>query len=231
MDQNYQKGSALLLTTILLFVVLSMVVSFTYLTVLDQKMSQNTKSSVRSFYNAESGVEWALNKLVITDKSSCLKTIGTFNAADNSVDCPFGGCKVHFLDENGNIIDLNSTTASVGSASAVRVVGTEDADTARAIEVNANMGPLDCNYAYRHGNDPVVMMCGGNPESVEAVGTGSSSEVKWGLRCTGGYSKTSCYLANKAGNSYDLWDSIDGCLTDNEEFLGDSTISIICCKM
>ncbi|PIW93089.1 MAG: hypothetical protein COZ87_03170, partial [Candidatus Moranbacteria bacterium CG_4_8_14_3_um_filter_43_15] len=58
-----KSGSALLLTTILLFVILSMVVSLTYVTVMEQKMSSKTKSSVGAFFNADSGVEWALNKI------------------------------------------------------------------------------------------------------------------------------------------------------------------------
>ncbi|MDD5490120.1 MAG: PilX N-terminal domain-containing pilus assembly protein, partial [Candidatus Moranbacteria bacterium] len=57
------RGSALLLTTILLFVVLSLVVSLSYITVMEQQMSSKTKSSVGSFFNADSGVEWALNKI------------------------------------------------------------------------------------------------------------------------------------------------------------------------
>ena len=58
-----RQGSALLLTTILLFVVLSLVMSLSYVTVMEQKMSSKTKSSVGSFFNADSGVEWALNKI------------------------------------------------------------------------------------------------------------------------------------------------------------------------
>ena len=95
-----KKGSALLLTTILLFVVLSMVLSLTYITVMEQKMSGKTKSSVGSFFNADSGVEWALNRIANADSDITIATaFGDSDIADG-VTCPFPGCNLYFLDEN-----------------------------------------------------------------------------------------------------------------------------------
>lgn len=138
-----RKGSALLLTVILLFVVLSMVVSLSYVTVMEQKMSQKTKSSVGSFFKADSGVEWALNKIANADPIEEISTaIG--NPA-NGVSCPFGGCTVYLLDDEGKVITDGYNLVS--DIKAVRSVGTRLAGepTQRAVEaaVAAEEGWVD----------------------------------------------------------------------------------------
>ncbi|HBB36956.1 MAG: putative exported protein [Candidatus Moranbacteria bacterium GW2011_GWC1_45_18] len=130
-----KKGSALLLTTILLFVVLSMVISLTYITVMEQKMSGKTKSSVGSFFNADSGVEWALNRIANADSDITIATaFGDSDIADG-VTCPFPGCNLYFLDENGKVIS-DGNTFRVSDIKAVRSVGTNETGdpTQRAIE-------------------------------------------------------------------------------------------------
>jgi len=127
------KGSALLLATILLFVVLGMVVTLSYVTVMEQKMSGKTKSSVGAFFNADSGIEWALNKIV-SGSGSISDVFGT-SVPGNGIDCPdFGSgspCKVYLLDADGKVITAD---ASLEDIKAVRSVGTQGNEAARAIE-------------------------------------------------------------------------------------------------
>jgi len=132
-----RKGSALLLSAILLFVVLSMVVSLTYVTVMEQKMSQKTKSSVGSFFNAESGVEWALNKIANTS-GKIAAVFGAQWKTGGYAACPdsFGGentCKVYFLDDQGKVI-TDGTGTDISAVKAVRSVGSQGQETQRAIE-------------------------------------------------------------------------------------------------
>jgi hypothetical protein len=137
------RGSALLLTTILMFVILSMVVSLTYVTVMEQKMSQKTKSSVGAFYGAESGVEWALNQIATTTNPDTTLVQSKFGlAANGSKACPFVGCDVYFLDKDGKVI-LPTGILHVDDIKAVRSVGTNGNETQRAIEaaVAAGGGP------------------------------------------------------------------------------------------
>jgi len=117
-----------------MFVILSMVVSLTYVTVMEQKMSQKTKSSVGAFYGAESGVEWALNKIAnATDDTALINTLGlTFDSTTYAANCPFEGCKVYFLGSDGKV--LNPSANTVSSIKAVRSVGTQGQETQRAIE-------------------------------------------------------------------------------------------------
>src|SRR4030042_2730316 len=103
MLKKQKHGSALLLSTILLFVVLSMVVSLSYVTVMEQQMSSKTKSSVGSFFKADSGVEWALNKIANATGDSISDVFDGF--AGSKIDCPDGfGCELYLLDENGKVI-------------------------------------------------------------------------------------------------------------------------------
>jgi len=131
-QKTNKKGAILLLTTILLFVILGMVVSLSYVTVMEQKMSGKTKSSVASFYNSESGVEWALNKIASSDSTMQIANLpGITTNTDGSVKCPFAGCNVFFLDKDGKVL---ATSATLSEVKAVRSVGDQGGDTQRAIE-------------------------------------------------------------------------------------------------
>jgi len=141
MKTKTKRGSALLLTTILMFVILSMVVSLTYVTVMEQKMSQKTKSSVGAFYGAESGVEWALNKLAnpVGSTPTISSTFGvqaTNATPDGKMSCPFEGCEVYLLDKDGKVIPKTqfSVADSADFVKAVRSVGDQGGETQRAIE-------------------------------------------------------------------------------------------------
>lgn len=132
-----QNGSALLLTTVLLFVVLAMVTSLSYVTVMEQKMSQKTKSSVGAFYGAESGVEWALNNIANATGDKITDAFSGFNGG--KIDCVFGNdvCGIYLLDESGNVISDNpGGNRLLFEVKAVRSVGTQTAGepTTRAIE-------------------------------------------------------------------------------------------------
>ncbi|MFA5871435.1 MAG: pilus assembly PilX N-terminal domain-containing protein [Parcubacteria group bacterium] len=133
------KASALLLATILLFAILTIIISLSSVTVMEMKMSQKGKSSVASFYDAESGVEWALNKIANTNGD--IKNSLSPNA-DGSINCPSGigvNCKVYFLKEDGTVMtqaEINATTdaPTFADIQAVRSVGREGNETQRAIE-------------------------------------------------------------------------------------------------
>ncbi|MDI6777942.1 MAG: pilus assembly PilX N-terminal domain-containing protein [Patescibacteria group bacterium] len=146
-----KKGSALLLATILLFVVLSMVVSLTYVTVMEQKMSGKTKSSVGSFFNADSGIEWALNQIA-NSSGTIASVFSGIDPASGKKSCPdFGSgspCVIYLLDSAGKVINSTNpnsiTTASdISEVKAVRSVGSQTAGgeaTQRAIEAAVAAG-------------------------------------------------------------------------------------------
>lgn len=132
-----RQGSAILLSMILLFVVLALVASLSYVTILEQKMSGKTKSSVGAFYNSESGVEWALNKIATSTATDVSGTFGTSNPGSGVQPSGVSDYKVYLLDENGNVITSN---LSIDQVKAVRSVGSQGQETQRAIEAAVAAG-------------------------------------------------------------------------------------------
>ena len=137
------NGSGLIFATLIMFVILVIVVTLSSVTVMEMKMSQKTKSSVKSFFNAESGVEWALNKIATTDKETIAQAFNDSNPSDG-INCPFGvnECKIYLLDSANNVITSGSTKLS--EVKAVRSVGTSKKgyETQRAIEAAVAGGSL-----------------------------------------------------------------------------------------
>jgi hypothetical protein len=128
-----QSGSGLIFAVVLLFVILGMVVTLSSVTVLETKMNQKTKSSVGAFFNADSGVEWALNKISRDSGATIADVFGIqWQEANDYASCPMGGCNVYFLDEKGKVIVLGTDT--IDKVKAVRAVGTQGNETQRAIE-------------------------------------------------------------------------------------------------
>jgi len=161
MKNEKKRGSALLLSAILLFVVLALVTSLSYVTVMEQKMSSKTKSSVGSFFNADSGVEWALNKIANTteDDISDVFSLGPDGGVQPPIADP--GYKVYLLDENGKVI---TTDQPIENVKAVRSVGTQTAGdpTQRAIE--AAVGATSIEFKIRGGDyDGCTVACAKEP--------------------------------------------------------------------
>ncbi len=163
-----KRGSALLLSTILLFVVLSMVVSLSYVTVMEQQMSSKTKSSVGSFFNADSGVEWALNKIANAtgDKISDVFSLSGDGSTTPSLDA---GYKVYLLDSEGKVINSSNPKVDISEIKAVRAVGTQGGETQRAIEAAvAQSGGYSFMY-YCFSNFPSSTY--GTPVCTNTVGS------------------------------------------------------------
>lgn len=153
-----RQGSGLIFAVVLMFVILGMVVTLSSITILETKMSQKTKSSVGAFYNSESGVEWALNKIA----NSTVTTItGTFGVASvyNGVACPeaVGGpsvCTIYLLKGDGTTI-ANTDADDISLVKAVRSVGSQNTGevTQRAIEAAVAAGSNICFTYYCGGTN------------------------------------------------------------------------------
>jgi len=166
---NKTKGSGLIFAVILLFVILAMVVTLSSVTILETKMNQKTKSSVGAFYNSESGVEWALNKVASSSGTINSSTAFGTPATDGSYNCPAGfGCKVYLLDEKGKIISDSNPDVTpdddISEVKAVRSVGTQGIgdSTQRAIEAVVAADPIG-KYQYScavySGNGAGTLCC------------------------------------------------------------------------
>ncbi|MBP5993946.1 MAG: hypothetical protein KA731_03525 [Candidatus Moranbacteria bacterium] len=121
--------------------------------------------------------------------------------------------------------------------------------TTRVVETAVAASGLSCVQATRYKNDSIRVYykdgstTTGDTSEVASIGTGSSIRDEsfirlWGIECLGEYQKTGCYMrsvGNSASGQSD-WDisfdpaNIQACLTDDDEYTSDATISIVCCK-
>jgi len=117
-----------------------MVVSLSYITVMEQKMSGKTKSSVGAFFNADSGIEWALNK--IASGSGKIGDVFGTSTPGSGISCPdFGSgspCKIYLLDADGKVI--TDSNVDLSGVKAVRSIGTQGGETTRAVEAAVAAG-------------------------------------------------------------------------------------------
>jgi hypothetical protein len=156
---NTRSGSGLIFAVVLLFVILGMVVTLSSVTMLETKMNQKTKSSVGAFYNADSGVEWALNKIATTTKSTIKDAFDTTTPGNGLSPTGLGAdYKIYLLDQDGKVItsvlDADSNFRPLSDIKAVRAVGTQGGDTQRAIEAAVASGSCSDTPIEVKGNDP-----------------------------------------------------------------------------
>jgi hypothetical protein len=143
---------------IILFSLLAITVTLSAITVQDMKMSQKTKSSTAAFFNADSGVEWALNKITTTMNPGSTYISSRFTMSGNKAGCPSGfNCDVYFLKDDGTII-ANPGSTYISDIKAVRSVGSQGGETQRAIEA-AVAATGDYEISCANGGSSWVVCC------------------------------------------------------------------------
>jgi len=203
-----KSGSGLVFAVVLLFVILGMVITLSSLTLLETKMSQKTKSSVGSFYSAESGVEWALNQIASKTETASIATAFSSTGFDGkAAKCPSGfanSCSVYFLGGDGNVLDPAANT--IAEIKAVRSVGTQGDETQRAIEAavaTTNEPPFDVSCFHAYDSSHYQCCCQLNTTTGEVKcsgqinGAGSPwlpfANNPWGASGTSGRYRISCW--------------------------------------
>lgn len=162
-----QKGSALLLSVILIFTILYIIISLSYNVVIEQKITQKTKESVSSFFNADSGIEWAIDE-IIQKKDMNISDIfpGFSENSSGKIDCPFTDikCHIYLLDDAGKVITVDGPSSNIKT---IRSVGMKDDRTFRAIEAPVTICPK--NFIKVPGNSQ--------------LGTSDFCVAKYELKC------------------------------------------------
>jgi len=148
-----QRGSALVLTVIVLVNALIIVAAISAISVIERKASSRTKNSAPAFQAADTAVEWVLYAIASDDDPAnhTLEDVFddggysiSFDSSTNRYNCPsFLGvnCQFYFIDSAGAVIDDNTTDLT--DIDAVRGVGKFGADeelASRAIEVKLELG-------------------------------------------------------------------------------------------
>jgi hypothetical protein len=169
MSEKTKSGSGLIFAVVLLFVILGMVVTLSSITVLETKMNQKTKSSVGAFYNADSGIEWALNKIASTTASDINTAFDVLTPANGVQPSTDAGYKVYFLDKDGKVIKNGALPPS--DIKAVRAVGTQGEEAQRAIEAAVAAGGGGC-FTYYCGGVGAEQACTDNGGTQKYCPTG-----------------------------------------------------------
>ncbi len=171
-----KKGSALIFATIVLFVILTIVATLSSVTMLETKMSQKTKSSIGAFFQADSGIEWAMNVLATKAGTTIIRDAfsgaGSLDSASGKIDCPTEtgfSCRVYLLDKNGNVINSDNANgitfdSNISEVKSIRAVGVKDGDTARAIEASVAQstggpGSWSCELVSASNNGTAQVSC------------------------------------------------------------------------
>ena len=148
-------------------------------------MSQKTKSSVGAFFNADSGVEWAINKIA-TESGPDISDVFKTSFSGGKVTCPTDlGCELYLLDDKGKVITADT---NINNVKAVRAIGSKTAgeSTQRAIEaaVAAEGGGIYTNWGFSScvGNDSEIY----HGEAIYPGWATSTTPVVGGVICLNG---------------------------------------------
>lgn len=141
-----QRGSALVLTVIVLVNALLIVAAISTISVMERKMSSRAKNSTPAFQAADSGAEWVLYKIGASTDPMTTTLATIFPGGDGMdgagiYDCrsDFGlavNCEVYFVDKLGEVVELDSTPLiGIDSVRVVGKYGEQEDEASRALEV------------------------------------------------------------------------------------------------
>ena len=152
--KNNQKGSILVLTLLALVSALSIAVALSTVSIIERKMTTKSRKSVTAFQVANSGVEWAMQKINNAGVNDTVETIFGDTASSGEVSCPTelfpdkssSSCKIVLLQRNtspgaepGSRVKINSNI-KVGDIVAIRsrgYLGSGSEEVGRALEAYA----------------------------------------------------------------------------------------------
>jgi uncharacterized protein (TIGR02145 family) len=136
-----ERGSALVLTIIVLINALFIVAAISSIAVVEYQMSAKNRSSVSSFQSADSGVEYVLGMLKKDSSQKIASLCQSFSSATGKCvvnPSKVGGLsiEIYFLDKDGKVIKAgNKKLSEAESVRSVGVSGKGGFETTRAVEV------------------------------------------------------------------------------------------------
>lgn len=132
-----QKGSALVLTLIVLVNALLIVSAISVISIMERSMSGKVKSSTPAFQSADSGLEYALQKIKNASSTDPISVVcGAPNASTGKADCSSEisqSVSLYFLKDDGTVM-TSGQIKDVASIRSVGQAGNGEDVTTRAIE-------------------------------------------------------------------------------------------------
>lgn len=134
------KASVLVMSLLIMFAIVIITLSATLISVRDRRISIGSGKSSRAFQIAQSGIEKTLKVIIDLNNDEPVTNIeGQLNSPLNSCNSTNGLLEqddytVELKDNNGDKIDCDDISATVGDVHNVKIVGREGATENRAIE-------------------------------------------------------------------------------------------------
>lgn len=181
LKQKLSRGSILVFTLLIMFILLISALGIASVTVIERKTSGTTGKSIQSFQVADSGAEIVLQKIYkdnLRTVGELAGVLGNCNDNDETLAVISGSIatgkdfKITFEDNSGN--DITSCTDSATQISRIKSVGSY-AQTSRAIEVAvAQTG--SCEW-FDAGSDD-LSICGSSGDRYCGTSASSTYRVK-----------------------------------------------------
>ena len=221
-----QRGSALVLTIIVLVNALLIVTAISTISILERKMNSRTKNSTPAFQAADSGVEWVLFKIkeedpMTTTLASVFGPEGIVMDAQGLYQCPGGlgiECEFYFVDDVGLIINSDATLlVNVDATRVVGKYGAQEEKASRAIE--AVLKIANCPAGFMPIGDFCIMEDDLDTDDIWQVTALSCVQDYDARLCTAAEWIVSCQLS-------EVGEPLDGQIldmTDGREWTGDMT--------
>lgn len=136
-----EKGSALILTMIVLVNAILIVTAIGVVSIMEQKSSSRTKNSTPALQTADSGMEYILKK--INDGCSPIDDCcDSFNSSTGKCAVSISNVIIYFIKEDGGgrsvVIDGNTELSNVAAVRSVGIYGTGQERVTRALEADIN---------------------------------------------------------------------------------------------
>jgi hypothetical protein len=222
------RGSALVLTVIVLVNALLIVAAISAISVIERKLSSRAKNSTPAFQAADSGVEWVLFKVANENDpigTSLADVFGAGNMDGNgrydcsstplSVDCEF-----YFIDVIGQVIlDQDTRLIDIDSVRAVGRAGVQEEQVSRAIEVMMEIAhcPPDFipvgDYCVYHDDLPAENFSDAAKVCAEDYEARLCRAGEWFVACE--LSRPGEVLENELVNMVDGYEWVDDYLADD----------------
>lgn len=204
-QNSRERGSALVLTVIVLVNALLIVAAISSISVIERKMSSRAKNSSPAFQAADSGVEWVLYKIanegdpLTTDLAAVFDPDTSGMGANGHYVCPDGtssavdlvvDCEFYFINVLGEVIVDDSTRLiDIDSVRAVGRAGVQEERVSRAIEVMMEIAHCPPNFipvgdfCIQHDDNPALSWVEAATDCAESHEGRLCSSAEWFAAC------------------------------------------------
>jgi Tfp pilus assembly protein PilX len=137
-----EKGSALILTMIVLVNAILIVTAIGVVSIMEQKSSSRTKNSTPALQMADSGMEYILKEINVDGCSTVDKCCDSFNSSTGRCAVSISNVTIYFIQEAGGdrsvVTNGSAELSNVAAVRSVGVYGTGQERVTRALEADIN---------------------------------------------------------------------------------------------